>query len=669
VITDGYWARKFGRNPDAVGRRIVVEGKPVIIVGVSPDGFNGVDVGETAEIALPLGVLPQIRPDRDYLIDDDSRWLHILARLRPGISRDEGRMRMAAIMPSLRELLIRPGMPPDVRRRMERSTPDAIPGGTGYTDLRRQFRQPLFVLMAVVGLLLLIACANVANLLLARASAREREIAVRLAIGASRARVVRQLLTEGLALSTFGAGAGVLLAWAGSRVLVNVVAGGQPRALVLDVRPDWLVLAFTGVTACVTGILFGTAPAFRGTASGPAGALRERVSTAGSRLAPLLVTSQVSVALLLLIAGGLFLRTLWNLDRVDRGFRSDAVLVANADGSREGFRGARAAAFYEELLRDVERLPGVQSASYSLITPLAGGGISSTISLNGNPLGELYLNSVSRGYFATIGTPIVLGREFAIRDAAAAPRVAVVNRAFVSRYMEGNPLGQRLTVRSNPNPLDFTVVGVVANSVYESLRQAAPPTVYCPVVQRESPGTRGFGVIFEAHAAGSLAHAARYLGGALQAKLPGSAVEVHALREQVERALVRERLMAALGTGFGILGLALAAVGLYGLLTFTVARRTNEIGIRLAVGATRSDVLWMVMRRVLALMGMGIAIGIPVAWAAARFVSPMLFGLEGTDPWTIGAATATLVCAGMVAGFLPAWRASRVDPMVALRYE
>jgi predicted permease len=620
VISDGYWQRKFGRNPEAVGRQIVIERRPVAIVGVSPAGFNGANVGETADITLTLSVLPQIRPDQEYELDAGSRWLRILARLQPGISRERANARLAVIWGSLRDLAIPAGMPADARRRMEQSTLEAIPGGTGWTDLRRQFRRPLLVLMAVVGLLLLIACANVANLLLARAAARQREIAVRLAIGAGRARIVRQLLTEGLLLSLLGALGGVLLAWAGSRFLVNLLSSGQIRGIILDVEPDWLVLAFTAATASATGILFGLAPAFRGAAAGPAGALRERIAIARSRLAPLLVTAQVSLALLLLIAGGLFTRTLWNLQRVDAGFRGNGVLVANADGGREGYRAATLATFYEGLQQKAERLPGMQSVSYSLITPLAGGGMSQDISINGRPVSQeqTHFNWVSRRYFETMGTPVVIGREFTVRDAISSPRVAIVNRAFARRYLPaGSELGQRLTVGSR-QAAEFEIVGVVADSIYETLREAAPPTVYCPVPQLAGVLAAAFGVIFEAHATGSLARAAESLRATLQPALPGSSVEVHALNEQVERALVRERLMASLAAGFGILGLVLAVIGLYGLLAYTVARRTNEIGIRMALGAMRQEVLWMVIRHALVLLGIGVAAGIPAAWAASR---------------------------------------------------
>ena len=669
VISDGYWQRRFGRDPQAIGRQLIVEGKPVTIAGVSPAGFDGANVGQAADITMPLGILAQITPDNSFQLNASSWWLRVLARPRPGISRQQAKARLAVLWPGLMEdaLAIEPG----VRKRLRGTSPDVIPGGTGFSLLRNQFRRPLMILMGVVGLLLLIACANVANLLTARAAARQREIAVRLAIGAHRARIVRQLLTEGLLLSICGAAAGVLLAWAGSRALVDLLSGGQVRAIVLDVRPDWLVLAFTAVTACGTGILFGIAPAFRGTAAGPGGALREKITIARSRIAPVLVTIQVSLAMLLLVAGGLFIRTLQNLHHVNAGFRSSGVLLASANGGREGYRGAGAASFYEGLLKKVEALPGIRSASYSLMTPLEGGGISQDVAFNGQRVSheQTNFNSVSRGFFPTMGTPLLMGRDFDERDTATSPHVAIVNQVFVRRYVpDGKVLGQRLTVGTN-RTMDFEIVGVVGDSLYETLRESAPPTVYSLIVQREGASRGGFGVVFEAYAAGSAAAAANGLRNTLQPALPGSPVRVHALEEQVERAMLRERMMATLASGFAFLGLVLAAVGLYGLLTYTVARRTNEIGIRLALGAKRQEVLWMIIRSVLVLLAGGVAIGIPAAWAASRFIASMLFGVQATDGLTIATAIATLTVAGLAAGFVPAWRASRVDPMVALRYE
>ncbi len=602
VITDEYWQRKFGRNPAAVGRQILLEGKPVTIAGVSPAAFTGANVGETADITLPLAVLPQFLVDGQYQVDAGSWWLRVLARPQPGMSPAQMKARLAVIWLPLAESVI-PASMPGSRRRVQQSTLDAIAGGTGYSDLRRRFRQPLVILMAVTGLLLLIACANVANLLLARAAARQREIVVRLAIGASRARIVRQLLTESLLLSLFGGALGVVLAWAGSRLLVDLLSSGQLRAIILDVAPNWRVLAFTGAAASITGILFGLAPALRGTA----GALQEKTAISRGRLTPLLVATQISLALLLLIGAGLFVGTLRNLHRVDAGFQADGVLLVNADGPRAGYRGARARPFYESLLEKIEPLPGVRSAGFALITPLAGGGISQPISVNGQAVQqEIHFNAVSRRYFETMATPVLMGREFSRRDDAGAPAVAVVNEVFARRFLpNGEALGRRL--RAGAQEQEFEVVGVVRDSVYESLWEAAPPTVYVPLVQWA--GAARSGVVFEVHATGSLSPVAANLRATLQPLLPGAPLEVRALTAQVERALVRERLMATLASGFGLLGLALAVVGLYGLLAYTVARRTNEIGIRLALGAMRGQVLWMVIKHAMALLATGIGMG------------------------------------------------------------
>jgi predicted permease len=669
VITDGYWARKYGRDPRAIGGTILIEGKPVMIVGVSPAGFTGANVGSVADITLALGALPQVKPEGAFQIRDAGAWwLRVLARPRTGVSRPQIKARLAGIWRPLGESVI-PANKIGARRRVERTTVDVTSGGTGWSVLRRQFRKPLLVLMAVTGVLLLIACANVANLLLARTPVRQREIAVRMAIGAGRARVVRQLLTESLLLAVLGAALGIALAWLGGEALVRLLAGAGGAALALDVGPDWQVLAFTGAVAMVTALLFGTAPAVRGTAAGPMGALREKAARAGSRLAPVLVTAQVSLTLLLMIGGGLFIGTLRNLQHLDPGFRTEGVLLADADCARLGYRGARSAALYEELLGQIEGLPGVRAASLSLITPLSGGGFSQTIAVNGRPAGteEIAFNYVARRYFETMQTAVIAGREFTGRDNATAPKVAVVNQGFVRQYMEGNPLGQHLTVGTGAQQPEYEIVGLVRDARYDSLREAAPPTVFVPLAQRQPGG--GYPIVYEVRANGSLAGIAASLRATLQPRLPGSPVEVHGFTQQMEGSLVQERMMATLAAGFAALGLVLAVVGVYGLLAYTVARRTHEIGIRMALGATREAIVWGVLRRALAMLGCGIAAGIPAAWAASRLVTAMLYGLTPMDPWTIGVAAAALAVAGLAAGLAPAWKAAKVDPWAALRYE
>jgi predicted permease len=672
VITDGYWKRKFGRDPGAIGQPILIAGKPVIIAGVTPAGFKGANVGEAADLTLPLGVIRQLQSgeNSEYALDTSSWWLRVLARPHPGISQAELNARLRVIWPRIVESVVND---PGSRRRVEGSTLENTAGGSGWTDLRRQFRQPLLVLMAVVGLLLLIACANVANLLLARATARQKEIAVRLAIGAGRARIVRQLLTESAVLSFFGAAAALALAWFGGRFLITELSSGQARALTLDVSPNWHVLAVTSVAAIVAGFVFGIVPALRGTNAGPAAAFKDQ--TAGSRygLARLLVISQVSLSFLLLIGAGLFVRTLQNLRHLDPGFQRNGVLLAHVDGTQVGYSGARLAEFYLDLLQKVQPLPGVTAASFSLITPLSGGGISQSMKVNGQPTGqeEIYFNAISPRYFETMGTPVLLGREFTVRDSARAPLVGIVNETFAKHYLhEGSPIGQRLTLATQTGTgflnQEFDVVGMVRDAVYESLREAPPPTVYVPLIQRIRGG---IGVTLEVRASGSLAQVASALRKTLQPSFPNTPVEVQAFTAQVEQMLVEERLMASLAAAFGILGLALAAIGLYGLLAYKTARRTSEIGIRMALGARRSEVLRLVIEDAFSMLCLGVAGGLAAAWAASRFVSSMLFGLTATDPSTIGIAVAVLGAAGLLAGFLPAWRASHLDPMAALRHE
>lgn len=669
VLSYGYWENRFSGDLGAVGRSILIEGKPVTIVGISPKGFTGVNIGEAADITLPLAALPQLFPEHARALEAGRPWMMLLARPRTDISMAQAKARLRVIWPQMTSIDT-PFMDAKHAQALLTSSIDLVSGATGFSRLRDQFRRPLLVLIAITGLVLLIACANFVNLLLARGATRRKEIALRFAMGASSWRLLRQLLTESLLLSAAGAALGIGLARVCSRLLITLLSSGRPEPLLLDVRPDVRVLLFTTSVAFITGILFGFVPALRATEAGPGAALKggSRIGSR-SRLLPMLVASQIALSLVLLIGAGLFVRTLENLERFDSGFRSQGVLLVKLDPRRAGYKDARLTALYEELLHRFEHLPGVSSASLSSHTPLGGSTWSDPVSINGQPPTKesMHLNLVAPRYFETMGTPLVLGREFSEGDRTGAAGVAIVNETFVRRFVEGRPLGQRISI-PNPRYPSFEVVGVVRDTLSQSLREPAPPSVYLPALQYpEMIGSAAFELRTDA----SLPLTASLVRDELRARFSAipAQVQVEPLTEQVLRTLNRERMLAALGTCFGALALILAAVGLYGLLGYMVARSTNEIGIRMALGATHEDVLSWVLWRALRLVGCGIAAGIPVAWAGARLISSMLFGLHANDPVTALIALTVLMATALAAAFLPARRASRIDPMVALRHE
>jgi predicted permease len=668
VLSYGYWQRQFGGNPAAIGQAIEVNSVPATIVGVSPRGFNGVTVGSAADITFAVAALPRLVPAFAAFLVPGNYWLRILARPPEGVSVSQAKAHLAAVWPQIAERASSPEWPAARRKEMADSTFDFDPGATGYSYLREQFGKPLLVLMAVAGLVLLIACANVASLLLARATARQREIAVRLAIGAGRGRIVRQLLTESTLLSVIGAALGIWLSWLCSRFLVATLSGGQ-SPVTIDLTPNWHVLGFACAAALANGVLFGLAPAFQTTAIGRSGMLKQdtRTTHSHSRLLSSLVSAQVALSLLLLVGAGLFVRTLENLLRVDPGFQREGVLVVDLDGQREGYEHARLTAFYRDLLDRVRRVPGVASASISSHTPLNGWTWTEAVAPKGQPVPQrdnAVFIAAGPNFFATMRTPLLAGREFDGRDRGT-PNVAIVSEAFAARHFPGqSPLGQYVTATVTKPPSDLQIVGVVKDSVWENLRATPRPTVYVSYFQRAS-GTDSL----EIRAAGSISQIAAAIHKELQPSFPKTPIDVRPLTAQVEQTLVEERLMAKLAGGFGALGLTLACVGLYGLLAYSVVRRTKEIGVRMALGAQRGAVVWMVARRALALVIAGIAVGLPLAWMLSRKVQSMLFGLTATDAGVMTAAVASLVAAGLVAAYVPARRAARVDPMTALRHE
>ena len=673
VISYGYWERQFARDPEVTGRSIRVDGAAVTIAGVSARGFRGANVGSDADISMATSALAVLEPGFAGLLGPGNFWLVALARPQTGVSVSSAQARLTAVWPRIAEPAISPAWPAAMRKEMAESTFELAPGATGYTYLRELFRRPLLVLMAATGLVLLIACANAASLLLARASARQREISVRLAIGAGRGRVIRQLLTESTLLSLLGAALGVFLAWLTSQFLVDVFAGGKYSAgsipVAFDLTPNWHVLAFASAVAVANGILFGLAPAWQTTALGGSRVLKDdtRVARPRSRLLSSLVAAQVSLSLLLLVGAGLFARTLQNLLNVDAGFQREGVLLVNLDGEREGYRDARLAAFYRGLLDRVRQAPGVVSASIASHTPLSGATWSEAVARKGEPVparDNAVFIAAGPKFFATMQTRLMAGREFDERDEGPFS-VAIVNQAFAAKFFPGqNPVGQYLSATVTRPPSDLRIVGVVKDVATGSLRAAANPVVYVAYFQR-TPGNDALVM----RAAGSTAGAAAAIRQALQPSFPSTPVAVLPLTEQVARALVRERLVANLAGGFGVLGLALACVGLYGLLGYSVVRRTREIGIRVALGAQRRGVMWMVAKGALRLVAVGVVCGLPATWVASRWLRSMLFGLKAMDPGVLAGAVMLLGLAGLAAAYFPARRATRVDPIAALRHE
>src|SRR5256712_178410 len=690
VISYGYWQRRFGRDPAILGRTITVNGVPVSIVGVGPPEFYGVQPGRAVDVWLSLHTQPQVEPRwsegppaaASLFEARDNWWVLIMGRMKPGMSEQQVRAEL--------DVILQQSMAAEVKPTTKAETVPHLgveSGSKGLDYLRGEFSEPLFILMTVVGLVLLIACANVANLLLARAASRQKEIAVRLAIGAGRWRLVRQLLTECLLLAALGGVVGLVLAFWGTDLLVALMASGRD-AFSLSVTPSPRVLAFTAAVSLLTGVLFGLSPALRSTQVDLTPALKESAGTLlgvtqGKRglrlgLGKTLVVTQVALSLLLLVGAGLFVRTLTNLENVNAGFDQRNLLLFGIDPTQDGYKGQRLVGFYQELTRRIKSLPGVHSVTMSTST-LIGGGVSiNSVSIPGytpkpgqkNAVGELeaYLNRVGPNFFETLGIPLALGRTIGEGDTEAAPKVAVVNQTFARQFLSGgNPVGRRIGFGDEKTAGDTEIVGVVGDAKYSDLRREVPPTVYVPCLQ----DLKWLGPInFEVRTVGDpmqMASAVRRVAQDLDSNL--TLYQIRTQVDQINMSLFQERLFARLTSFFGMLAALLACVGVYGIMAFAAAQRTREIGIRMALGASRGGILGMVLRETCLLVAIGIAIGILVALGASRLISTLLFGLKPTDPLTISVAALLMVAAAVFAGYVPARRAARVDPMIALRYE
>lgn len=677
VISDAFWRKHFGGARDVIGRTLRLDRVAFTIVGVTGPGFFGPDVGRGFDVVVPLGTEPLIR-GRDSALDQRSYWwLNVMGRLKSGQTLAQAEAALRGVQPQIRQATIPANWRPDQLKYYLSDAFGLDPAATGPSYLRERYQRPLEAMMVVVGLVLLIACANIANLLLARATARRRELSIRLALGASRVHLARQLLSESLLLSGLGALAGLVFARWGSALLVQQLST-RTNAIVLDLALDWRVLGFTAAVAIATAMLFGTVPALRAARVGPNEALKEqgRGVVGGGRLwfGHTLIVVQVALSLVLVVAAGLFVHTFSALVNRDLGFDRNPVLVVNVDALRTHTLPADRASLYERVRQAVATLPGVASTAGSVVTPVSGSTWMYTVTVPDGlevPKGSsatVYVNQITPDWFRTYGTPIVAGRDFNAGDRIDAPAVAMVNEAFVrARIGAGNPIGRRIVQPSSPSnprpPLE--IVGVVGDAVYRSLRDPVPPTMYVPLAQVKEPSS-SIGLSVRA-AGGSPAQLAHSITAALADVDPDLTLTFRPLADVVNASLVQERVVALLSGFFGALALLLAGLGLYGITSYAVGRRRTEMGIRLALGAQPGAVLWLVLRRVSLLVLGGIAAGAGVSFWAGRFVLTLLYGLTPRDPLTLAAAALVLVVVGATAGWLPARRAARTDPASVLR--
>jgi len=673
VVSYNFWQRRFSANPQIVGQTINLNGYPFEVIGVAAPGFQGIEVGIVPDVRIPIMMNGAVRSGPPVFENRGNSWLAAMARLRPGVSVEEAQAATDTVFQNAREPDVR-GIKGDAQdARIFKSLRIQLPSArTGISSLSRQFSQPLIILMCLVGVVLLIACLNVANLLLARSATRQKEIAVRLALGAGRWRLVRQLLTEGVLLSILGGAMGLVFARWGVELLLGFLPQGRIPT-VLEITPDLRILGFTLGVTVFTALLFGLAPALQATRPDLIPALKNEIVVTGGRrkweLRRLLVIMQVALSLFLLIGAGLFVRSLQNLRSVDDGYHTDQVVTLAIDPAQSGYKLDQLRDFCTRLSERAAALPGVKSVSFVRNTPLSGRFARIGVEVPGyqsRPDEEMavLLNQVTPQFFATFGMPLLMGRDFSDEDTPDSPKVLIINESL-TRYFFGaeNPLGKRISLESYK---DLEIVGVVADARYRNLKDPAPQTAYIPYSQYGTTNQRTL-CIRGAGDPNALIAAVRKEVNSLDANLPVFNIKTFA--DQIDESVSRERLVALLSSFFGLFALLLASLGLYGVMSYAVARRTREMGIRLALGASAGSVRWLVLREALLVLVAGIAIGLPASLGAARLAEGLLFGLTPTDPLTIVLATLLMTAIATLAAYLPARRASRLDPMVALRYE
>ena len=682
MLSYSFWQDRFSSDPSIVGGQIVINGYTFTVIGVSQAGFDGVELGYRSKVFIPMMMQAQMTPRSDRLDARSMSWVTAFGRLKPGIRIAEAKASLQPLMHNILEVELQEPTPQHYsdydRQQFLKNSVELLPGSQGWSGLRERMQTPVWVLAALSGAVLLLACANLANLLLARATTREREMAVRLAIGAGRRRIIRLLLVESLLLSVIGTVVGLGLAFLADRILLATYfsadsAGNFPISPVPDAR----VLVFALGTMLLTALVFGLAPAIQSSQADIAPTLKDRTgSAAGGKqvfMRKLLVSGQMALALLLLIGASLFWRTLANLENTGPGFPAEHLMAFSVDPSLNGYTDERTKDFFRRLTDDLQALSGVSSVGLSSMPILQGSGWSNPVIAEGysadsgqeqRPICDM----ISPKLFTTLGVPIVAGRDFTVLDTRP---VALINETFARKYFAGrNPVGMHIGLvddrTATPDALNLEVVGVVKDLKFKNLREPAPPQAYFPYWQDEKFRFMTFYLRTRLEPR-RVMQAVREQVGRLDPNIP--VVDMRTIDEQIGLSLKTERMVASLSAVFGALATALAVIGLYGVMAYSVAMRRREIGIRVALGALQSDVLWMVMRQVVVLSGVGLAVGGLLAFALSGLIRSQLYGLQPHDPFTYVSAAVVLAAAACAAGLIPSWRASRVDPMHALRHE
>jgi predicted permease len=680
VLSYRYWKTRFNGDPGVVGRKIVLDGRPFTIVGVSAATFDGIAPGYSPQIRIPLTMNDVFSDQFKQLNERRRRFINVFGRLKPGVSMDQAKASLQPLFHQITNMEVR--MPAFAKASNYSKSEflkmwmDTLPASKGRSQLREQFSKPLLALMAIVALVLLIACSNLANLLIARASARQKEIALRLALGAGRGQLIRQLLVESVLLSTIGGIAGLGLAVFIDKALISFLPAGT-TPMTLSGSPDWTVLGFTGLVSVLTGVLFGLVPALQATRPELAPTLKDQASNVvGGTAVALrkgLVVAQVALSLLLLVGAGLFIQSLNKLKDLKPGFETDNLITFEVEPTLNGAKQAQVTSYYRQLLDRLRAVPGVTSVGTAVMAMLEGNEWDSWVTIEGYTAGaderpDPHMQFTHPGFFEALKIPLLRGRDFNAKDVMSAPKVAIVNAKFAKRYFgNADPIGRHIGMGNDPGTkTDIQIIAVAGDTKYEDMRTPVPEEVYQPYEQQDF----SLGMNIYVHTRGRPADmfaTVRQAAGQVDPSVP--IYDMRTLNDQVDNSLVTERLMALLSAVFGGLATVLAAMGLYGVMAYVVARRTREIGIRMALGANRGSVVWLVMREVLVLATVGVAIGLTSAWGLTRLVESQLFEVKPSDPVTLALATLGIAAVAMLAGYVPARRATGIDPTTALRFE